>query len=419
MSGRSRGPDLYLRGKVYYCWFYDHHGEQIRRSTRQTDRAVAKKAARKIEKEFWEQADKPAAVTLETALSRYLAKTERAERSEQTLDYYFKKAKPLLRGLGRDTDINTLRMSHIEAYMDFRREEILERKPNSSRSIATIGKELGLLRSALNYLRKQRGADNKRLYRGDPTELFPEGVIGNYKPVERALSHAEYVLLYNALAPERREYLQAFCGLGVRDSELYGITPKDMDLPERRLRIPGTKTKGSERWMPAPAEVWDVLVRRASKTENGQPLFPRWGNVRRDLHNACAKAGIEHVSPNDLRRTFATWQAEAGVPESVTASLLGHANSSMLRRVYTQIGTEAKRAAMAKLPALIPPPAIAADCDVVCDKRTITAAVPAAPAETTPIPRNDENPANSEVFVVPRPGIEPGTRGFSIPCSTN
>jgi integrase len=36
-------------------------------------------------------------------------------------------------------------------------------------------------------------------------------------------------------------------------------------------------------------------------------LFRRWTNVRRDLNEACERAGIAPCSPNDLRRTCATW----------------------------------------------------------------------------------------------------------------
>ncbi|HEX5657149.1 MAG TPA: site-specific integrase [Polyangiales bacterium] len=221
-----------------------------------------------------------------------------------------------------------------------------------------MGKELGLLRSALRYMAKQRGPDGFKLYRYDTDEIFPEGVIGNYKPRDRALSINDYHALYVALAPERREYLQAFCGLGARDSELYRITPVDVEAEKGRVRIPGTKTEAAERWLPPPAELFDILLARSVSTPLGRPLFPRWLNVRRDLEAACKRAGIAKVSPNDLRRTFATWQAEAGVPEAVTASLMGHTSSAMVRRVYARIGSDAKRDALAKLPPLAPPPGV-------------------------------------------------------------
>jgi hypothetical protein len=44
--------------------------------------------------------------------------------------------------------------------------------------------------------------------------------------------------------------------------------------------------------------------------------------------------------------------------EAVTASLMGHTSSMMVRRVYGRIGSDAKREALAKLPPLAPPPGV-------------------------------------------------------------
>jgi hypothetical protein len=67
--------------------------------------------------------------------------------------------------------------------------------------------------------------------------------------------------------------------------------------------------------------------------ENGL-LFRPWGNVRRDLAAACARAGIPPVTPNDLRRTYATWWRHHGVATHDIAALLGHRDSRMVERVY-------------------------------------------------------------------------------------
>jgi integrase len=53
-------------------------------------------------------------------------------------------------------------------------------------------------------------------------------------------------------------------------------------------------------------------------------LFTAWRSVRPDLADACERAGIERCSPNDLRRTFASWQVEAGVPLFPIAQAMGH-----------------------------------------------------------------------------------------------
>lgn len=188
---RQRKTDLYLRGQTWWCWFYDHRGKQVRKSTHQTDRALAHLAAIRIQDEYFASPPEYERVTVELALARYLAKCERSERAEGTMSQYVSKAKQLLRVLGAERSINELRLSHIEQYVDTRLAEIKRKRPDSTRAIATVGKELGLLRSALRYMAKQRGPDGFKLYRYETDEIFPEGIIGNYKPRDRALSLSE------------------------------------------------------------------------------------------------------------------------------------------------------------------------------------------------------------------------------------
>jgi len=414
---QQRKSKLYLRGKTWWCWFRDHRGQQVRKSTHQSDKALAHKAALLIQDEFFASPPEYERVTLELALARYLAKCERNERAEGTMTQYLARAKHLLRLLGTERSINELRLSHIEQYIDTRLVEIKQLRPDSTRGIATIGKELGLLRSALRYMAKQRGPDGLKLYRYETDEIFPEGVIGNYKPRDRALAINDYHALYVALRPERREYLQEFCGLGARDSELYRITPVDIEPEFGRVRIPGTKTEASERWLQPPAELFNILLERSARTPLGQPLFPRWLNVRRDLEVACKRAGIAKVSPNDLRRTFASWQAEAGVPEAVTASLMGHTSSAMVRRFYGRIGSDAKRDALAKLPPLAPPPGVM--LSVIEEDARQSPERHRRPRVVRDGTKKAAMNAAPSSLAVPRDGIEPPTRGFSILCSTN
>jgi hypothetical protein len=44
------------------------------------------------------------------------------------------------------------------------------------------------------------------------------------------------------------------------------------------------------------------------------PVVERWCNVRRDLEQACLRAGVPRVTPNDLRRTFASWLKQRDEP---------------------------------------------------------------------------------------------------------
>jgi hypothetical protein len=76
-----------------------------------------------------------------------------------------------------------------------------------------------------------------------------------------------------------------------------------------------------------------------AKGENGV-LFRPWNNVRRDLHAACEGVKIRRCSPNDLRRTCATWLRAAGVSPELIAPVMGHADTRMVERVYGRLPVE-------------------------------------------------------------------------------
>ena len=83
------------------------------------------------------------------------------------------------------------------------------------------------------------------------------------------------------------------------------------------------------------SDVRAILDERRHRT----PMFPRWSNnnMLRDLTLACGLAGIPPVSANDLRRTFATWLARAGVPILHVSKMMGHASTKMLEQVYARV----------------------------------------------------------------------------------
>jgi len=83
------------------------------------------------------------------------------------------------------------------------------------------------------------------------------------------------------------------------------------------------------------------LLRYAAEHALGQDLlFPPWTNVRRDLIEACTRAGIERCSPNDLRRTYGRWIRNAAFPDEIIAPMIRHADTSMLERVYGKLSSE-------------------------------------------------------------------------------
>src|SRR6266542_1589848 len=126
--------------------------------------------------------------------------------------------------------------------------------------------------------------------------------------------------------------------------------------PRRRGRGPhavllrGTKRKTRFRTVPIVSPAQQSLLAYALEHAKGadDALFQPWGNVHRDLADACEEAKIERCSPNDLRRTFASWQVEAGVPLFPIAQAMGHKDTRMLERVYGRQTPEQLAALMAR-----------------------------------------------------------------------
>jgi len=425
---------LYKRESgIWWASFRDRHGKRIRVSTSQREQALARVAARELEREHLQAGEKPHALSVLDAVAGLLASLGRLGRSAGTLEFASKKARQVVKALGH-LDVHDLTLRHVEQYVDARREEV---------SLATVGKEVGLLRQALRRARKQR-IHGRPAYRGDPADVIPEGVIGKYTPRDRVLTLEEYRLVRAELPASRRLQFDFYLFTGARDSEPGRICVSHLHFGDApRVEIPGTKTSAANRTVPLRPELVMALQRRVAGRAPGERLFEPWKNVRRDLRAACAKAGVPTVSPNDLRRTFASWLAERGVPEVTVAQLLGHRSSAMVRRVYARIGSSAQHEAIARLPAFETSDADAAamprrgpgtvslivtgpdglegrtEPRITAENRGERAPARSSRGGTEEPGTEAENPAKSGVFGVPRAGIEPATRGFSIPCSTN
>jgi integrase len=132
---------------------------------------------------------------------------------------------------------------------------------------------------------------------------------------------------------------------------------------ERLMRVPGTKTDQSRRTIPI-APALEHRLDQVPPAKRRGPVVERWGNVRCDLRaavrraNAAAAAAgsqppepIPFVSPNDLRRTFASWLVQQGVPLLTVASLLGHNSTRMVEKVYGRLSAKNLDDAIAVLPA--------------------------------------------------------------------
>jgi integrase len=392
-------PRLYKRGRTWWCSFYDAEKRRVRASTRCTDRVAAGRVADRLERDAADPRRAAAnATTLRDALSRLLIDRRQRGRAEGTIGMYATKAGQLTRVLGGTMPLASITATAVDRFVSQRLDE------GASRN--TIGKELTTLRSALKIARR-RGE-----YAGDVAAVMPVGWSLEYRPRRRVLrSAADLQELVDELAPARGAHVCFLVATAARDAEVARARRADVDLARGVVQLRGTKTELSDdaiavvAWMRA-------LLEHVLATCPGSRLFRPWTNIRRDLAEACERvaarrtgrpleevkgsaelqAAFPRVSPNDLRRTHATWLRAAGVDLGLVARQLRHVDTRMVSRVYGRLDAVSAGAALG----------VALGCD-------------------TGVPESHRKRGSSGLGghasaaeSVPRGGIEPPTRGFSI-----
>jgi len=223
-----------------------------------------------------------------------------------------------------------------------------------------------------------------------------------YKPRSRCLRNgAELNALLGELLPDRGAHVLYIVATGASWTESTRARRRDINLEQGMVHVRGSKNRyREERGVPVVGAAWDLLARVLElRGDIGGPLFRPWGNVRHDLAAACRRAGLESLTPNDLRRTFGTWLRARGVEPSLIGMAMGHRDSRMVERVYGRL----------------PPETLCAAVRDRLGERCERGVHETGGLKRSKRPVRDEKPRN----VVPRDGIEPPTRGFSILCSTN
>jgi len=319
---------LFRRGKVWYGWFFDSEGARQQRSTKCTD----KRAAEAVLREWERRAADPSyaashAATLDEALRRFLVDRKLKVRAGGTLDSYRDKAGHLLRILGAETRLAQVNAQAVDRFIDQRLQE--------GAAANTVHKELTVLRGTLKVA-KRRGE-----YTRDIAEVMPSGFSKDYQPRERFLSGPELQALLAELTADRAARVAFIVATGARWGESVRARREDIDVGKGFVALRGTKTKNARRVVPIVGAGVDLIdhALRFAGGEQGQ-LFGAWGNVRRDLEAARKRAGIAKVSPNDLRRTYATWLRQATVEPHLIGAAMGHADSRMVERVYGRLPPE-------------------------------------------------------------------------------
>ncbi|MGD7707745.1 tyrosine-type recombinase/integrase [Microlunatus sp. Y2014] len=150
----------------------------------------------------------------------------------------------------------------------------------------------------------------------------------------------------------------AYCGLRV--GELAALRVRHVDMLRRRFRVEEavTEVDGKLVWsapkdhqrrsVPFPSFLADMLAVRLEGTSPDDLVFPsEWGktlrvrNMRRYwFDRAAADAGVEGLTPHELRHTAASLAVSAGANVLAVQRMLGHDKPSTTLDVYSDLFDE-------------------------------------------------------------------------------
>jgi integrase len=300
-----------MRLVKYRGKFAVYHADGTRHSLRTTDKAVAERNFEEYKRQATAKKE-----TVGEIVQAYLEE-KKGKASIGGMEDAWKSAQGKFRNLRPEHVTRQICHSYAQERRD------------AGVSDGTTRKELGVIRQALRW---QGYAPE--------IELPPAPA-----PKDRYLTKPEFKALLEACTtPHLKLFVQIAIGTGARRGAILDLTWKQVDL-ERGII---TLSKGSEtnkrRAVVKMNEQLKTTLQAAKNESLGEYVIEYGGKpviaINKAFRKACERAGLKGVSPHTLRHTAAVRMAEAGIPMSEIAQMLGHTNVNTTFRVYARYSPE-------------------------------------------------------------------------------
>ena len=215
----------------------------------------------------------------------------------------------------------------------------------AGRKDATIRTELGCLRASLLWAEK-----SNLIAKAPAVELPPTP-----PPRDRYLSRDEVSDLLNAANdPHIRLAILLMITTAGRIGAILELTWDRVDLERRILKL-ATNDIGPRKGR-AIVPINNTLLAALTEAHKGglSNYVVEWGgrkvgSIKKGFNAAVERAGIDHCTPHDLRRTAGRLMVEDGVPIEEVAQYLGHSNPAITRSTYAQFSPTYLRTAAGSL----------------------------------------------------------------------
>jgi integrase len=209
------------------------------------------------------------------------------------------------------------------------------------------------LMRAFNWAVKNRG-------------LVKNPIIGMEKPAAKTrtqiIAADEFEAILNTIKDSCfAELLKVSYDCGGRPQEVKQLEARHVDLAKQRAVLPADEAKGKKRarviYFPTPRAL-EIIKRQVEKFPQGKIFRNRRGRAWSASAVKCRFARLEEklgkrYRQYDFRHTFITRKLLAGVDSHVVATLAGHADTTMIHKVYSAVAEDHQfmlEAAMKEMP---------------------------------------------------------------------
>jgi integrase len=196
---------------------------------------------------------------------------------------------------------------------------------------ATVNRELACLKALFNHAIK--ADDNLR----NPVSRVK--MLSEQNEQDRVVTHSEERLYLDAASDTLRDGATLIVGTGMRPEEVFTLLRSDVHLHGSYLIVQRGKTPAAKRRISLTSPVASVLRGRLGASVGSPYVFPHASDPARPMpnvhgahHRAINDSKVVPFRLYDLRHTFATRAAEAGIDPVTLAAMLGHSRIQMVLR---------------------------------------------------------------------------------------
>lgn len=333
---------VYKRGGVYWYDFV-FRGQRIRESTGLTNKTAALRAEAIRKAELAEGragiVRRKACPTFEAFVKdEFLPWSKSQHQAKPRTHQRYEVAAKQLNAFFGKIPLDLITPGHVEKFKLKRAGEV---------SPAATNRELAMLRFMLNFaVRQEQIARNPVC----GVRFLPEG-----PGMMRVVSHGEEEKYLAAANPLLRDVATLMIETGMCPEEVFTIQKENVHLNRKYLFVPIGKTEFRRRNVPLTEKTVAMLKQRIAACK-GPFLFSHRNDPNRPLTTIqkahLAALEVSGIRPPfrlyDLRHTFGSRSAMAGVDLPTLKELMGHSDISTTMR-YVHPTPEHKRAAVEKL----------------------------------------------------------------------